>query len=83
VSIAQVLDSDLLTDEVQRIQSAKRRAYIRAGLTATWLQGIIDAKPDVEAVSQLRKGMHVPLIRDVVKTAADLKFMLPRRGVPR
>lgn len=84
MTVAQNLDQlDGHTDEVQRVQSATRRAYIRAGLTATWLQSVIDnAAADSEAVSMLRGTMHVPLFRERVKVASDLRFMAPRGRRP-
>jgi hypothetical protein len=52
----------------------------QATMTAVWLQAAIDNAPaDSEAVMYLRGPMVTPLIRERVKTAADLKFMRPRR----
>jgi hypothetical protein len=60
--------------------NTRARQYATAPLTAAWLQMVIDASPaGSEAVSLIRKTMVTPLIRERVKTAADLRFMQPRR----
>jgi hypothetical protein len=85
MSDAVILDelSELITDEAARIASSARRLKLRADNVAVWLQMVIDlAKPGSEAVSEIRKSMHTPLIRERVKTADDLRFMKPRRGRP-
>jgi len=74
---------DPTPDDAARVESAMRRARIRADLTAVWLQAILEAAPpDSEAVCLIRGSMVVPLFcrfGDRIKTADELRFMQPRR----
>jgi hypothetical protein len=81
---ARILDAhttDWLADETARIARAEARARHRAALVSSWLQLVIETHRG-EASVVLREGAPiVPIIGrgERVRTAADLKFMAPRR----